>query len=478
MPGRDAGGQVGVITMLRLLDSASVRWPDRAGEPLAPDVRSFMEARLDAEFGDVRIHTGPAAAALCDAMGARAFTLGSTIAFADDQYAPDSSDGLLLLAHELVHVLQQRATTRHSPAADIAIGDPRDPCEDEADRLAAEALAGGRRSAVTHDRTGAIRRAIKILDKTAQISASHYQRTTPGISYLQRGPSDFTRYAVLHLTQNAGRRAGSGRAVTAADLRAIRLTGSVLVQAESTDNVAASWDFRLVQLFRDEAETAAYAGRTPADGRKTLNFAGPTYFSGHGKYLQDSDPDAKPLTEFCDTWHGLARLAPLESGMWQASAHIDDHPFKDIPLVVKNDATHQRNYLYHVDRKFDVITALVAREIKTGKNRPLAYIGWGATCTASLHWYVSQGVVMVDPPQFTTASFSVGSAAQGAHPDAALASMIAHPHHDPNSMYNRASDIAFAAVLRSTTNNGDVDISRNWTPRARGAPSVPANHFK
>jgi hypothetical protein len=135
-----------------------------ASAPLEPAIRRFMEARLGADLGAVRIHTGAAAARLCDTLQARALTLGNDILFADGDYAPWTADGLWLLAHELVHVLQQRAASGPSRAwlatpGFVAVGDEFDACEHEADRLAAEALGGGLRSVVTPDRSGAMRRA-------------------------------------------------------------------------------------------------------------------------------------------------------------------------------------------------------------------------------------------------------------------------------------------------------------------------------
>src|SRR5947209_8792180 len=62
--------------------------PRRGSTPIEPRVRRFMEARFGADFGDVRVHTGPAAAALCQAVGARAFTLGRDVIFGAGQYAP------------------------------------------------------------------------------------------------------------------------------------------------------------------------------------------------------------------------------------------------------------------------------------------------------------------------------------------------------------------------------------------------------
>lgn len=46
---------------------------------------------------------------MATAMGARAFTVGPDIGFAEGQYAPETREGRHLLAHELTHVLQQSA---------------------------------------------------------------------------------------------------------------------------------------------------------------------------------------------------------------------------------------------------------------------------------------------------------------------------------------------------------------------------------
>src|SRR5262249_47021098 len=70
--------------------------------------RSFFETRLGQDFSQVRVHTGEAAAAAAAALRARAFATGNDIVFADGRYDPASDKGRRLLAHELVHVAQQR----------------------------------------------------------------------------------------------------------------------------------------------------------------------------------------------------------------------------------------------------------------------------------------------------------------------------------------------------------------------------------
>ncbi|GAB3040075.1 hypothetical protein GCM10025298_31620 [Natronobiforma cellulositropha] len=77
------------------------------GHPLEGDVRAEMETRMGSTFGDVRLHTGPSAAAAASTLEARAFTAGNHVVFGRGEYDPESTEGKYLLAHELAHVRQQ-----------------------------------------------------------------------------------------------------------------------------------------------------------------------------------------------------------------------------------------------------------------------------------------------------------------------------------------------------------------------------------
>lgn len=83
--------------------------PDSAQTaPLPPQQRAFFERGFGQDFSQVRVHTGPDAGAFARSMGAKAVTSGDDIAFAQGRFAPDSTPGRTLLAHELAHVAQQR----------------------------------------------------------------------------------------------------------------------------------------------------------------------------------------------------------------------------------------------------------------------------------------------------------------------------------------------------------------------------------
>lgn len=79
------------------------------GTPLDLESRAFFEPRFGRDFGDVRVHAGAQAGAATRSINARAFTLGRNVAFAAGEYDPRSERGRSLMAHELAHVVQQRA---------------------------------------------------------------------------------------------------------------------------------------------------------------------------------------------------------------------------------------------------------------------------------------------------------------------------------------------------------------------------------
>jgi peptidoglycan hydrolase-like protein with peptidoglycan-binding domain len=79
------------------------------GQALDSTTRAFFEPRFGHDFSGVRVHTDGQAAEGARAVQARAYTLGRNIVFGSDEYAPATAVGKRLLAHELVHVVQQHA---------------------------------------------------------------------------------------------------------------------------------------------------------------------------------------------------------------------------------------------------------------------------------------------------------------------------------------------------------------------------------
>ncbi|MGW7378998.1 eCIS core domain-containing protein [Streptomyces sp. NPDC054794] len=108
------------------------------GRPLDGPVRSEMEARLGADFSDVRLHTGPSAQASAAEIGARAYTSGNHVVIGSggaDRHT---------LAHELTHVIQQRQgpVAGTDNGAGLSISHPSDHFERAAEENARRVLSG------------------------------------------------------------------------------------------------------------------------------------------------------------------------------------------------------------------------------------------------------------------------------------------------------------------------------------------------
>ncbi|WP_406137952.1 DUF4157 domain-containing protein [Streptomyces sp. NBC_01089] len=113
-----------------------------SGRPLDDTTRTDMEARLGADFSDVRIHNDSAARASAAEVGARAYTSSNHIVIGDgggDQHT---------LAHELTHVIQQRQgpVVGTDNGDGLKVSDPSDRFEREAEATAARVMAAGPRA--------------------------------------------------------------------------------------------------------------------------------------------------------------------------------------------------------------------------------------------------------------------------------------------------------------------------------------------
>jgi hypothetical protein len=109
----------------------------RGGAPLEASTRSFMEARFGHDFSRVRVHTDDQASESARAVHADAYTVGRDIAFRSGLYAPSSTQGRALLAHELAHVVQQSSGAALPQGIDAG---PADPLEIAATNMASQAL--------------------------------------------------------------------------------------------------------------------------------------------------------------------------------------------------------------------------------------------------------------------------------------------------------------------------------------------------
>ncbi|MGH9908962.1 MAG: DUF4157 domain-containing protein, partial [Pyrinomonadaceae bacterium] len=107
-------------------------------------------------FSHVRIHRDREATNLTDSMNAYAVTRGSEISFATDGYAPETTAGRAIIAHELAHVVQNESLAAATPQSGV---------ESEAAN-AATAVVAGEKAEVSHASTQPVH-AITRGEKTA-----------------------------------------------------------------------------------------------------------------------------------------------------------------------------------------------------------------------------------------------------------------------------------------------------------------------
>ncbi len=108
------------------------------GQSLDAETRTFMEPRFGHNFSNVRVHADARAAESARVVNAMAYTVGRDTVFGMGQYAPATTSGQKLLAHELAHVVQQSG---HSIQRADKMSEVGDVYEQEADRVANEAVA-------------------------------------------------------------------------------------------------------------------------------------------------------------------------------------------------------------------------------------------------------------------------------------------------------------------------------------------------
>lgn len=144
-------------------DVTAIRNELSGGSALAGSIRGPMEKAYGTSFSNVKVHTDSKAAELSANLDARAFTIGSDIAFASGEFKPGTLVGDALIAHELAHVAQQQGGAASGPAAKGGVN--YGSLEEDADLSAVgamasiwggvkEGLAGVARSAIPKLRSG------------------------------------------------------------------------------------------------------------------------------------------------------------------------------------------------------------------------------------------------------------------------------------------------------------------------------------
>ena len=102
------------------------------------DLANSIRARQHADVSNVPVYRGPKVGEAAKARGAKAFASGGAVFLPDEAGPTDSPQARGVLAHELVHAVQQRTLGPILPAADSPLGQ-----QLEAEAQAAERFYGG-----------------------------------------------------------------------------------------------------------------------------------------------------------------------------------------------------------------------------------------------------------------------------------------------------------------------------------------------
>lgn len=108
----------------RVKSANATRWPSPHLQISNPHNQQEQEASSVAEqvirrsppdrnvgeydLSQIRVHSDLRAAESAEALNARAYTVGKDVVFGEGEYAPDTSNGMRLMAHELAHAVQQQ----------------------------------------------------------------------------------------------------------------------------------------------------------------------------------------------------------------------------------------------------------------------------------------------------------------------------------------------------------------------------------
>lgn len=151
------------------------------GEKLKEPVRVQLEKDLKADLAEVRVHTDAEADHLARAVKATAFTSAQNIFFAAGAFAPESNEGLKLLAHEALHTVQQSKGPVDGKPTDAGVT-----LSEGSDTFEAEAVKTAEEIAQKHQ-PGAVPTPETTPENKSQLEEPANPNFTSPTLYVQRG---------------------------------------------------------------------------------------------------------------------------------------------------------------------------------------------------------------------------------------------------------------------------------------------------
>jgi len=142
------------------------------------------------------VHTGEAAGQSARNVNAHAYTVGQDIVFGVGRFAPQTQEGIRLLAHELTHVVQQSGGAQASASSagggvrpqQLTVSQPGDKYEREADQVAQAVIHQEQRAPSMSEAAPSVQREMD--DDKEKKDESVQTKAEPGS--LQRQPEEET----------------------------------------------------------------------------------------------------------------------------------------------------------------------------------------------------------------------------------------------------------------------------------------------
>lgn len=289
------------------------------GQPLERQAQSFMESRFGHDFSRVRIHADAQAAKSAQQIDAKAYTVGPDIVFGAGRYGPQTESGRLLLAHELAHVVQQG--DQRGLQEKLAISEPGDAGEMEADRIAQDVMRG-RAGTIASRNTGVM---------------------------LQRNPDVGFTISNMNIKEGKLDNPTDANGVVTWPLSfgvtsPIEVFPDVEVTGSASDDCTAH-TLGFLQTMHIHWANVHYKGQAAGDGSSIMSFDTPLP-------IRDGEPGTM--------WYRSDNVATPTKCNEQIDPHMDDYPsLNDIPKVRENSLTGKKNFLSYITRGLHFVTTLV-----------------------------------------------------------------------------------------------------------------------
>ena len=236
------------------------------GQPLDAATRAFMESRFAHDFSHVRVHTDAKAGESARAVGARAYTVGRDVVLGNGRPRTESREGRHLLAHELVHTLQQGGALGALPTNSLRISAPNDAHEREAETIAARVAAQDVETTQAGD--GARSASAVTLARTPSLQRQLDETTTAGETSDTGSTETGEGAAEQSVTHEAGEGAAEKQGVAPACAGVVAVDGTISNYIQPRFNTTRQCSRVHVQLA---------AQWVPPEGMSSCESGGSTY---------------------------------------------------------------------------------------------------------------------------------------------------------------------------------------------------------